>query len=177
MSWGTPSAGRGYSACRGSPPALQLLCLARRLDPLFDFADCFRVFVELALVVRSDRPCGRRAHPRGLPSRTLRQPRWVVLEETVESESGVEFQRRRRGRRTPGDVRLNKASNNFYGPTRSDGSQARTRLRPSSDDRALGEHLVDAGTRTNAPPDARGAPESKLPVCELWMFPFNASSL
>jgi len=27
-----------------------------------------------------------------------------------------------------------------------------------------------------SPPDAIGAPESRLPVCELWMFPFRASS-
>ena len=28
-----------------------------------------------------------------------------------------------------------------------------------------------------SPPEASGAPESKLPVCELWMLPFWASAL
>ena len=28
-----------------------------------------------------------------------------------------------------------------------------------------------------SPPEASGAPESRLPVCELWMFPLSASSL
>ena len=28
-----------------------------------------------------------------------------------------------------------------------------------------------------SPPEANGAPERRLPVCELWMFPFCASAL
>ena len=28
-----------------------------------------------------------------------------------------------------------------------------------------------------SPPEASGAPESRLPVCELWMLPFSASAL
>ncbi len=28
-----------------------------------------------------------------------------------------------------------------------------------------------------SPPEASGAPDSRLPVCELWMFPFRACSL
>ena len=28
-----------------------------------------------------------------------------------------------------------------------------------------------------SPPEASGAPESRLPVCELWMLPLSASSL
>ena len=28
-----------------------------------------------------------------------------------------------------------------------------------------------------SPPEASGAPESRLPVCELWMLPFRASAL
>ena len=42
---------------------------------------------------------------------------------------------------------------------------------------ALGEHLVDTMPDRMAPPNASRAPESKLPVCELWMFPFKACSL
>ena len=106
MSCGMPSAGAGCSASSsvGRQPCNSPF-LPALLDALLDVAHGVEVFVELALVGRADVPAQvLRVGQHGV-EHALVAALHFVFEQPVEREGGIKFQRRRRRRRGPRDVR------------------------------------------------------------------------
>ena len=106
MSCGMPSAGRGMFGLSSvgrqpcSSPFLPAL-----LDALLDVADRVEILVELALVGRADVAAQVVGVGQHGVEHALVAALHFVLEQPVEGERRIQFQRRRRGRRAPRDVR------------------------------------------------------------------------
>ncbi len=106
MFWGMPSAGRGMLGwVERRAPALQFPLFAGGGDALLDVADRVEIFVQLALIGRADLAAQVAGVFQHGVQHALVAALDAVLEEPVEGQGRIDFQRRGRGRRRPGDVR------------------------------------------------------------------------
>ena len=178
MFCGMPSGGRGMLGLSSvgrqpcSSPFLPAL-----VDALLDVADRVEIFVELALVGRADlRGAGRWRRPARRPARSRRRAATSSLKSRSKAKRRIELQRRRASSARSRRCASCRASNSSCGPT---GSTSRSPA-PGSAPWSSGRSVWASSWSTLvperiSPPEASGAPESRLPVCELWMLPFSAS--
>ena len=131
------------------PPALKFPMLAREFETQFDLAHRIEVLVEFLLIAGTDLT----AEPARLAEHRVEHasitPLSLTLEEPVECEGRIQFQRRRSGRRTPRNVRAVKHRIVLVNP----------RIRPlAAEDKArhfrrvsvmLRDKLIETGPRTN----------------------------
>ncbi len=150
MFCGMPSAGRGMLGLVSvGPPALQLAAPAGAVDALLDFADGVEILVELALIGRADLAAEVVGVGEDGIEHALVALACLVPEKLIEGQRRIELQRRRRGRRGPGDVRAVEHRIVFV-----DRRIGRLR-RPAPGSApwfgavALGDDLIDAGARAD----------------------------